>query len=95
MVLLRLDFYLIVFVVSFYSPFASFMRIQYSFMPNVFCFLAYIPFHTYLQTLFVYTRLGFESLCKQIPKHLNGMTISIVKQSESYRQYMFSRILDL
>ena len=25
--------------------------------------------------LFVYTRLGFESLCKQIPKHLNEMTI--------------------
>ena len=27
------------------------------------------------QILFVYTRLGFESLCKQIPKHLNEKTI--------------------
>ena len=27
------------------------------------------------QTLFVYTRLGFESWCKQIPKHLNEKTI--------------------
>ena len=27
------------------------------------------------QTLFVYTRLGLESWCKQIPKHLNEKTI--------------------
>ena len=32
------DFSLVVFVDFFYSAFASFMRIRYSFMPNVFCF---------------------------------------------------------
>ena len=30
-----------------------------------------------IQTLFVYTRFGFEALCKQIPKHLNEITISL------------------
>ena len=47
------------------------------------------------QTLFVYTRLGFESWCKQIPKHLNEKTILLTQWSENCRLYMFWRILDL
>ena len=29
------------------------------------------------RALFIYTRLGFESLCKQIPKHLNERKICL------------------
>ena len=39
--------------------------------------------------LFVYTRLGFESLCKLIPKHLNRRTILLAQRSENSRLYMF------
>ena len=34
------------------------------------------------QTLFVYTRLGFEYWCKQIPKHLNEKTILLAQWSK-------------
>ena len=41
-----LGIFLLLYSYSCYSPFVSFVRIQYSFVPNVFCFLAYILFHT-------------------------------------------------
>ena len=37
------------------------------------------------KTLFVYTRLDFESWCKQIPKHLNEKTILLAQWSENCR----------
>ena len=38
--------FLLLYSYSCYSPFVNFVRIQHSFVPNVFCFLAYILFHT-------------------------------------------------
>ena len=47
------------------------------------------------QTLFVYTRLGFESWCKQIPKHLNGKVILLAQWSENCSLYIFESSVKL
>ena len=37
----------------------------------------------------VYIELGFETVCKRIPKYLNGWTILFAYLSENYCLYMF------